>query len=185
MATEGFPDHPVFQQLLKSIPLNDGVIIQDPNNGVTATFDRFMNDVVELRRTIREQIPDLLDSNGITRDEGVYICTLAPASYEIFVATFAIWSVGAALSPLATGLTPQEVSFLIQRNKAVLLIASASQRDAAAAIQTCIKNDTGHAINVIGVDLTVPVPSTKRQYHIDKNVVFSPRRPLILLHTSR
>ncbi|GBF62074.1 malonate--CoA ligase [Trichophyton mentagrophytes] len=184
MATEGFPDHPVFQQLLKSIPLNDGVIIQDPNNGVTATFDRFMNDVVELRRTIREQIPDLLDSNGITRDEGVYICTLAPASYEIFVATFAIWSVGAALSPLATGLTPQEVSFLIQRNKAVLLIASASQRDAAAAIQTCIKNDTGHAINVIGVDLTVPVPSTKRQYHIDKNIVFSPRRPLILLHTS-
>lgn len=100
MATEGFPNHPVFQQLIKSIPLNEGVIVHDPNNDITATFDRFMNDVVELRRTIREQIPDLLDSNGIIRDEGVYICTLAPASYEIFVATFAVWAVGAAVSPL-------------------------------------------------------------------------------------
>lgn len=120
MATEGFPDHPVFQQLLKSIPLNDGVIIQDPNNGVTATFDRFMNDVVELRRTIREQIPDLLDSNGITRDEGVYICTLAPASYEIFVATFAIWSVGAALSPLGMCYFSSFLGYLVHINDSLI-----------------------------------------------------------------
>ncbi|EFQ97877.1 hypothetical protein MGYG_00915 [Nannizzia gypsea CBS 118893] len=184
MATEGFPSHPFFERLVESVPLNDGIIIHDPNNDITATFDRFLNDVIELRRTIREQVPDLLDSNGIVREEGVYICTLAPASYEFFVATFAAWAVGAAVSPLATGLTPQEISFLIQRNKAVLLIASASQRNAAAEAQKCMKNETGKTINIIGVDLTVPVPSTKRQYHIDENVVLSPQRPFILLLTS-
>lgn len=66
----------------------------------------------------------------------------------------------------------------------MLLIASASQCDAAVAIQSHIKNETGQAIKVIGVDLNVPVPSTKRQYHINENIVFSPRRPFILLHTS-
>lgn len=100
MATEGFPSHPVFKQLVNSVSLNDGIIIHDPNNDITATFDRFLNDVIEMRRTIREQIPDILDSNGIIREEGVIICTLAPASYEFFVATFAVWAVGAALSPL-------------------------------------------------------------------------------------
>ncbi|KAM5486029.1 hypothetical protein McanCB56680_001722 [Microsporum canis] len=184
MDVEGFPDHPVFRHLIKNVPLNDGTIIHDPNHGIMANYDRFLNDVLELRRTIRQQIPNLLDSNGIVRDDGVYICTLAPASYEFFVACFAIWAVGAALSPLATGVTPKEAIYLFGKSKAVLLIVGSGQRDAASEIQRHMKNQTGNAINTIGVDLTVPIPLTKSNYHIDERAVLSPDRPFILILTS-
>ncbi|KAF3491791.1 uncharacterized protein GIQ15_01308 [Arthroderma uncinatum] len=184
MALEDFPNHPIFKQLLEYVPLNDGIIIHDPEHGINANYARFLNDVLELRRTIREQIPDLLDSNGIVRNDGVYICTLAPASYEFFVAAFAIWAVGAALSPLATGIIPKEAVYLFEKSKAVLLIASSGQRDAAAEYQRCMKEETGNTIKTIGVDLTIPTPSTPPNYHIDERAVIPAARPMLLILTS-
>ncbi|KAK2865200.1 hypothetical protein FQN49_003817 [Arthroderma sp. PD_2] len=184
MTVEGFPSHPLFKQLVEHIPLNDGIIIHDPDRGIKADYNRFLNDVLSLRRSIREQIPDLLDSYGIVRDEGVYICTLAPASYDFFVAAIAILAVGAALTPLATGITPKEARYLVENCKSVLLIASSGQRDAAAEIQRCMKDESGHSINTIGLDFTAPTPYTQRTFYIDEHAVIPVERPTLLNHTS-
>lgn len=98
-----FPDDPFFIKLLATAESHgNSIIIRDETDSMEANYSRLLFDVHTLRQLLQEHLPsDLLDSNGIIKEEGISIAVIARGGYKFLVASIAIFAIGAAVLPLS------------------------------------------------------------------------------------
>lgn len=97
----GLPDDPLFERLLYNAQNIHSVLIRDTATGTEATPAQFLRDIIFFQDRINTQ----LAANGVSAHDvaghgDVYICILAPLSYEFLVAFYAVIALGAVVVPL-------------------------------------------------------------------------------------
>jgi malonyl-CoA/methylmalonyl-CoA synthetase len=97
-----FPDDPFFSKLLSAAKRRgNATIIHEKSDGIQANYNQLIHDVHVLRQQIQSNLPDdLLDINGMVKQEGLYIAILAQGGYKFLVACIATLAIGAAAIPL-------------------------------------------------------------------------------------
>ncbi|PLB53873.1 acetyl-CoA synthetase-like protein [Aspergillus steynii IBT 23096] len=184
-----FPNDPFFLKLVENAKTYPHRIIDDATLDIQADYRKLMQDVVTLRETIRHHLPhNLLDPNGLIREDGVYIGVLAPGSYEYVVAIVAIVALGAAVIPFSTGILPEEGFDMISRWKPTCLLVGSGQLSLATAIQE-YDEGTAHIDSVIPhIPIHSSLSSTTQlsvdELTINDSITFSSERPALLLFTS-
>ena len=98
-AEQKFPNDQIFQQLLLAAKGFQGTIIHDAD-GFKADYARFLNDILEVCRALRLNLPPAaFDERGLLREDEPYICILS-LGYEFIIAHYAILALGGASVPL-------------------------------------------------------------------------------------
>ncbi|KAK2758035.1 hypothetical protein FQN54_004441 [Arachnomyces sp. PD_36] len=177
-----FPNDPYFKQLLLAAESYGGVVVGD---GVKADYARLLHDVSSFQSTIRGRLPEnILDSNGMVKCQGVYICILAPVSYEFIVAMLAVLAVGAAVVPLSTGLMAEEVLYLYKMCDAACMLVGPEQKDVASEIRNYALQVTSSRIQQIPIEVTSDGPTPNSQYSLMEDFSFPSNWPGLVLFTS-
>lgn len=95
-----FPNDPFFAQLLSTSRENyDRTVINDSYREVRVSYAQLFHDVSALRKILCANLPSNIE-DGLVQNEGLYICVLAPTSYEFIVSLLAILAIGAVVVPL-------------------------------------------------------------------------------------
>lgn len=97
-----FPNEPTFTNLLATASKVHHTIIHDAANGVDATFQHLLGDVLQTQQTLHKSLPEtVFDSKAnLVRESRPCILILSPGNYEFVVAGLAILSVGGAFAAL-------------------------------------------------------------------------------------
>lgn len=91
------PNDPVFTTLVNYATSSNQVVIRDPLQNIEVNYVQFLRDIIRFRLEISSLLPsDILDDNGIIKEDGIYIVLSAPSNYQFLVSLFAILAVGAA-----------------------------------------------------------------------------------------
>ena len=99
----GLPNDAIFTHLTYVASNANKVIIRDPHQNLEADSVRFLRDILQFRVRISSALPaDILDDNGMIKNDDVYILLSAPSSYQFLVALFAILAAGGAAVLLRT-----------------------------------------------------------------------------------
>lgn len=97
----GFPNEPIFVQLLKVSREVSHVIVQDPQTDVEADYGQFLADLLQTRKGLQESVPEsILDGKRLLREDHPYVFLLTDGNYNFIVGAFSILSVGGAFVPL-------------------------------------------------------------------------------------
>jgi hypothetical protein len=96
----GFPNDRIFSTFLSRCN-NAGsrIAFHEPDNGVSASFDQFMTDIIHQRHYLRKHFLPHLDENGILK-EAFPICVHSTANYEFSIAAMGILALGGLVVPL-------------------------------------------------------------------------------------
>ena len=94
----GLPNDPVFIHLAHAARNANNVIIRDPAQNLQANHVQFLQDILQFRSQISSVLlpGDMVDENGMIKNDHVYILISAASSYQFLVALFAILAVGGA-----------------------------------------------------------------------------------------
>lgn len=96
----GFPNDYVFSTFVSRCrDAGSRVAFHEPDNGLCASFDQFVTDIVHQRHHLRRILLPHIDETGILK-EGFTICILSTANYEFSVAALAILALGGLIVPL-------------------------------------------------------------------------------------
>jgi acyl-CoA synthetase (AMP-forming)/AMP-acid ligase II len=98
-----FPEDPFFTKLLATAERHgDSIIIRDETDSTEATYSQLLFDVHTLRQALQDRLSsNLLDSNGMVKEEGMSIAIIARGGYKFLVASIAIFAIGAVVLPLS------------------------------------------------------------------------------------
>jgi len=98
-----FPDDPFFSKLLAvANQRGKATVICEKADCIQADYNQLLHDVHALRQSIQSRLQNnLLDDNGIVKEEGFYIVVLVQGGYKFLVACIAIIAIGAAVVPLS------------------------------------------------------------------------------------
>ena len=87
----------MFTTLVNYATSSNQVVIRDPLQNIEVNYVQFLRDIIRFRLEISSLLPsDILDDNGIIKEDGIYIVLSAPSNYQFLVSLFAILAVGAA-----------------------------------------------------------------------------------------
>ena len=94
----GLPNDPVFIHLAHAARNANNVIIRDPVQNLQANHVQFLQDILQFRSQISSVLlpGDMVDENGMIKNDHVYILISAVSSDQFLVALFAIFAVGGA-----------------------------------------------------------------------------------------
>jgi malonyl-CoA/methylmalonyl-CoA synthetase len=99
---EVFSNDKFFSSLLSCTERFPGnaIAVNDPTNGVSATYNQLIGDIVTTRKAIYDAWPrEIFDNQGILKGSP-WIGLLVPTSYEFVVGCLVILSVGGAIMPM-------------------------------------------------------------------------------------
>jgi hypothetical protein len=100
-----FPSDPFFTKLLaRANRLGNLTIINDNTISAQVSYLRLLQDVNNLRQSLRRRLPPgLLDNNGTlsAADNGTCIAVIARSGYRFLVACIAIFTLGGIILPLS------------------------------------------------------------------------------------
>jgi len=100
-----FPSDPFFTKLLaRAKQLGDLTIINDNTISAQVSYLQLLQDVNNLRQSLRRRLPPtLLDNNGTLSlaDNGTCIAVIARSGYRFLVACIAIFALGGVVLPLS------------------------------------------------------------------------------------
>jgi hypothetical protein len=97
-----FPNDKFFSSLLSCAERFPGnpIAVNDPTNGVSATYNQLIRDIVVTRKAIYDTWPrEIFEDQGILKGSP-WIGLLVPTSYEFVVGCLVILSVGGAIMPM-------------------------------------------------------------------------------------
>ncbi|OBT82483.1 hypothetical protein VE02_08156 [Pseudogymnoascus sp. 03VT05] len=150
-AQQKFPNDPIFtrlRQLSLEIP---GVLFHD-EHGIDASYNDLVSDVMHLRQVLREQLPNTsFNEQGFLQNNAVSIAFLAFSGYYFIVSFLAIVALGGVYVPLATGLTPEEALYYLNKTKATYILVEASTFDKAITVRDYFQNEAGQELNLIPI----------------------------------
>jgi acyl-coenzyme A synthetase/AMP-(fatty) acid ligase len=97
-----FPNEPTFTHLLAIASKVRHTIIHDAENGVDATFQHLLADVLQTQQTLRKSLPETVfdSTTNLVQESRPCMLILSPGNYEFVVAGLAILSIGAAFAAL-------------------------------------------------------------------------------------
>ncbi|KAJ5860937.1 uncharacterized protein N7529_008247 [Penicillium soppii] len=133
----GLPDDPLFERLLYNAQNIHSVLIRDTAAGIEATPAQFLRDIIFFQDRINIQ----LATNGVSAHDvaghgDIYICILAPLSYEFLVAFYAVIALGGVAVPLSTSILPEEGAWILNKCRATCLLVGTNQGDLASQIRS-------------------------------------------------
>lgn len=103
----GLPGDPLFKTLLYNAQHIHSTLIRDTSAGIAATPAQFLRDVIFFKHRINTQLATSgIDVHTVAGDVDVYICILAPLSYEFLVAFYAVIALGGVAVPLCMAFIP-------------------------------------------------------------------------------
>lgn len=112
-----FPNDKFFSSLLSCAERfhGDPIAVNDPANGVSATYNQLIGDIVSTRKAIYNSwSPELFDSQG-TLKGSPWVGLLVPTSYEFVVGCLVILSIGGAIMPMRK-FPPQDAMGLFNKS---------------------------------------------------------------------
>ncbi|RDW72328.1 uncharacterized protein DSM5745_07500 [Aspergillus mulundensis] len=190
----GFPDDPIFAQLLHVARQIDHVIVHDPRNRIDADYAQLLTDVLRMQARMRERLPRSLFSDEhlqVLQDGSPFVAVLADGNYEFIVAAFATLSIGGAVVPLSTTISPVEAFRLLQRSQCPTILASPAHFQRGTDIQRCAASQAGAAGAGVQPTLlqiqhsTYPVHNTSSPlFDLNAAIKIPENRPGLLLFTS-
>ncbi|KAJ5915313.1 hypothetical protein N7454_011067 [Penicillium verhagenii] len=118
-----FPSDPFFTKLLaRAKQRGDSTIISDNTISAQLSYRQLLQDVDNLRQSLRRRLsPGLLDVNG-TLNNGTCIAVIARSGYRFIVASIAIFALGGIILPLSPGYLAEEALHFLQKCKAVAIV---------------------------------------------------------------
>lgn len=100
-----FPNEPQFKRLVQHcLESPDQVAVYDEGFGIVASYEQLLRDIEATRRLLVNSLPRSMfdtDQGIISKDQTLFVATLAPGNYEFLVAALAILATGGALVPLS------------------------------------------------------------------------------------
>jgi hypothetical protein len=97
-----FPNDTFFSNLFSCAERfpSTAIAVNDPANGVSATYNQLIGDIVATRKRIYDAWPhEIFDGQGIL-NSSPWIGLLVPTSYEFVVGCLVILSIGGAIMPM-------------------------------------------------------------------------------------
>ncbi|KAJ5988102.1 hypothetical protein N7481_003312 [Penicillium waksmanii] len=188
LATDGgFPNDLIFSTfLLRCRNAGTRVAFHEPDNGVRATFDQFMTDIIHQRHHLRKHLVPHLDENGIL-EEAFPICVLSTANYEFSIAAMAIMALGGLVVPLPLDSSGAFVLNILRQAPTKVLLASQRYVHEATKIQQLASAQSLPSITLLLIDSLHDSPTNLWDIFdagIHTEFSISESRPGITLFTS-
>ncbi|CAG7939879.1 unnamed protein product [Penicillium salamii] len=177
---KGFPDDPIFRNIVRVAANSDRRIIRDPGLGIEVGYRTFLSDVLRVRMKIQRQIPLLAGGNRDAHHDGIYIAIMAPSNYHQIVAFFAILAMGAVAVFIPTTISPEEGRDLIERCNSTTILFGSEYRDWVNS--ACSKGLTG--IKSILIPFEGPEGGLVDPITINPSLQFTSTHPAMVQFTS-
>ncbi|CAG8932827.1 unnamed protein product [Penicillium salamii] len=175
----GLPDDPLFEKLIYNAQHIHSTLIRDTSSGIAATPAQFLRDVVFFKHRINIQLATSgIDIHTVAGDVDVYICILAPLSYEFLVAFYAVIALGGVAVPLSTSILPEEGAWILNKCHASCLLVGTNQGELASQIRSEQQPGLDVPIELTPRDSSPALPSTAT------GDSFNPNGPGLVLFTS-
>ncbi|KAJ5907795.1 hypothetical protein N7495_000477 [Penicillium taxi] len=175
----GLPDDLLFQRLLYNAQNIHSVLIRDTASGIEATPAQFLRDVIFFQDRINIQLAtNGISAHDVTGHRDVYICILAPLSYEFLVAFYAVIALGSVAVPLSTSILPEEGAWILNKCRATCLLVGTNQGNPASQIR---------ALRQPGLDIPIELALGHDSPALSSTVSrdsFNPNGPGLVLFTS-
>ncbi|OQD90650.1 hypothetical protein PENANT_c001G03018 [Penicillium antarcticum] len=113
-ADGGFPNDNIFNPLLSLAREVKHTIYYDPEAGLNTTYENFITDMIYVRHDLKMQLSAHLNADGALLEERSLVCFLAPASYDLAVAAFAVLALGGTIVPLFFNLKREKAQLIIE-----------------------------------------------------------------------
>ncbi|KIM94583.1 hypothetical protein OIDMADRAFT_60364 [Oidiodendron maius Zn] len=180
------PNEPTFVELLRVFRQVHQIIVHDPQNGVDADYSQFFTDLLRMREILYESLPkDMFDEQNIIREESPYVFILSRGDYEFIIASFAILSIGGALVPLSTEISPEEASQLLHRCKSTTILAGQDYLQLAAEVKEhAASHDLCVTVLPISIKVSPVIDPHSGCVKINPDMRVESHRPGVLLFTS-
>ncbi|KAK5996008.1 Acyl-CoA ligase oryP [Cladobotryum mycophilum] len=179
------PNEPIFTRLLQNLNEVKHVVVHDSGNGVDADYPRLVSDVHHMQKELHQSLPETVfeDERKILRESNPYILVLLPGSYDFVVAALSVLSIGGAFAPLATGLLPEEMLYLVKGSKAVCILTD--EKGLKLATQ-CQELAASQDVDVAVLRVSFGSVSTNSEpiFEVDQELTIAPHRPSVMLYTS-
>ncbi|KAJ5937048.1 hypothetical protein N7466_003498 [Penicillium verhagenii] len=184
-----FPSDPFFTKLLaRAKQRGDSTIISDNTISAQVSYRQLLQDVDNLRQSLRRRLsPGLLDVNG-TLNNGTCIAVIARSGYRFIVASIAIFALGGIILPLSPGYLAEEALHFLQKCKAVAILydPDSAVSELARSIVNAQSNDLEHQVLPqipIRIDPSSSLQQTLSFASVNTTAI-SPDRPALYLLTS-
>ncbi|KAL4876010.1 hypothetical protein BJY04DRAFT_223495 [Aspergillus karnatakaensis] len=179
----GFPDDPIFAQLLQVARDVNHVIVHDPGNKVDADYAQLLTDILRMQTELRAALHQpMFSDDGILLEQTPYIFILADGKYEFIVAAFAILSIGGAVVPLSPTTSPEETTSLLHRTHSTTILTSKTHLSHSTAIQSPAL--TSLTILPIPINTTAKLAISSPLLTLNPTPTIPATRPALLLFTS-
>ncbi|KAJ5711002.1 hypothetical protein N7488_005158 [Penicillium malachiteum] len=118
-----FPSDPFFTKLLaRAKQRGNSIIINDNTISAQVSYLQLLQDVDNLRQSLRCRLPPgLLDVTGALNN-GTCIAVIARSGYRFLVACIAIFALGGIVLPLSPGYLAEEALYFLQKCKAIAIV---------------------------------------------------------------
>lgn len=179
------PADPLFTRLLHLARLpGQPVAVRDINTGVEKTHAQLLQDVIYLRRVVRNSLSRKILQDLLSGEE-VYINILAAGGYEFTVAILAVLALGAVPSPLSVQHPLNETTYFVRKSQGVAILAGSPNLEFAQAVEKELR------VSSNGEFLHIPIQCLDRAQTISLSDILissdrycDPNAPGLLVFTS-
>ncbi|OOQ87248.1 hypothetical protein PEBR_18219 [Penicillium brasilianum] len=173
-----FPNDKFFSSLLSCAERfpGDPIAVNDPANGVSATYNQLIGDIVSTRKAIYNSwSSELFDSQG-TLKGSPWVGLLVPTSYEFVVGCLVILSIGGAIMPMPKAILSDEADHFFEQCDSTLMIVGSKHPEVALKIQAyrhvvshrtiqsipvTRRDRSEHQVDIIHLDDSIDLPSDR------------------------
>ncbi|KAJ4854632.1 AMP-binding enzyme domain-containing protein [Trichoderma breve] len=119
------PNFPIFNRLLFFASNRDKLVINDTTNGLQATHQQLLSDVLYLRNALWTRL-DSKVRNRLLAGEEICVNLLAAGGYEFATAFLALLALGAVIVPISASIPVHEAMYFAKTSRSIGVLYSSN-----------------------------------------------------------